>query len=155
MPDFEKPIRAIQAGQPEDDIVMTSTPKGTRGGTVFWTTGYMLTKHGRDKQAAVDFFSEMFRSEEFYRGAIGNWKIMPFNSAYTMMEDELLDWYPSLVERLQTGEAVALPNSGYMMAAELDVMREEITRLMKDEQTVQETMDNMTSRIEAKIAEME
>jgi ABC-type glycerol-3-phosphate transport system substrate-binding protein len=148
-------LRAIQAGQPEDDIKMVSTPKGTRGGTVFWSTGYMLTKYGLDKQACVDFFSEALRGETFYRGAVANWKLLPFNSAYTMVKDDLLPFFPDLISRLETGEAVAMPNSGYMMAAELNVMQEELTRLMDGKQTVQQTMDNMTKRIAEKIAEME
>jgi ABC-type glycerol-3-phosphate transport system substrate-binding protein len=148
-------LRAIQAGQPEDDLKMVSTPKGTRGGTVFWSTGYMLTKYGKDKQACVDFFSEALRSREFYAGAINNWKLLPFSSAYTTMEDQLLPFFPDLISRLESGEAVAIPNTGYMMAAELDVMREELTKLMDDEQTVQQTMDNMTDRITKKIEEME
>ena len=148
-------LRAIQAGQPEDDLRMVSTPKGTRGGTVFWSTGYMLTKYGQDKQACVDFFSEALRGEAFYKGAVANWKLLPFASAYTMVKDDLLPFFPTLISRLESGEAVAMPNSGYMMAAELDVMREELTKLMNGEQTVQQTMDNMTKRISEKIAEME
>lgn len=148
-------LRAIQAGQPEDDLRMVSTPKGTRGGTVFWSTGYMLTKYGKDKQACVDFFSEALRSRDFYKGAIANWKLLPFSSAYTMMKDDLLPFFPTLISRLESGEAIAIPNTGYMMAAELDVLREELTKLMDDEQTVQQTMDNMTKRIGEKIAAME
>jgi len=148
-------LRAIQAGQPEDDLRMVSTPKGTRGGTVFWSTGYMLTKYGKDKQACVDFFSEALRSRDFYKGAIANWKLLPFSSAYTMVKDDLLPFFPALISRLESGEAIAIPNTGYMMAAELDVLREELTKLMNDEQTVQQTMDNMTKRIGEKIAAME
>lgn len=148
-------LRAIQAGQPEDDIKMVATPKGSRGGTVFWSTGYMLTKYGKHKQAAVDFFSEVFRSREFYEGAIGDWKLIPFHSAYDMFEGELPSFYSDITARLKSGEAVPMPNSGYMMGAELDVMREEITKLMNGEQSVQKTMDNMTNRIEEKIKQME
>jgi hypothetical protein len=115
----------------------------------------MLTKYGKDKQACVDFFSEALRSRDFYKGAIANWKLLPFSSAYTMVKDDLLPFFPTLISRLESGEAIAIPNTGYMMAAELDVLREELTKLMDDEQTVQQTMDNMTKRIEEKIAAME
>jgi hypothetical protein len=115
----------------------------------------MLTKYGQDKQACVDFFSEALRGETFYKGAVANWKLLPFNSAYTMVKDDLLPFFPDLISRLETGEAVAMPNSGYMMAAELNVMQEELTKLMDGKQTVQQTMDNMTKRIAEKIAEME
>lgn len=147
-------LRAIQAGQPAKDIEMTSLPMGIRKATVFWSTGYMVLKHGKHKQEVVNFLAEALRSRFFYAGAIADWKLMPFKSAYKQMKHELLDFYPSLVSSLETGEAKPIPNSGYMMAAELDIMREELTRLMKDKQSVQETMDNMTKRIEEAIQEM-
>jgi hypothetical protein len=103
----------------------------------------------------VDFLSDALRGETFYKGAVANWKLLPFSSAYTMVKDDLLPFFPDLISRLESGEAVAMPNSGYMMAAELDVLREELTKLMNDEQTVQQTMDNMTKRISEKIAEMD
>ncbi len=148
-------LRAIQAGQPAEDIEMTSLPQGTRKATVFWSTGYMVLKHGDHKQEVINFLVEALRSRTFYAGAIADWKLMPFKSAYKQMKHELLDFYPPLIASLETGEAKPIPNSGYMMAAELDIMREELTRLMKDKQDVQETMDNMTKRIEEAIQKME
>lgn len=148
-------LRALQAGQPAEDVEMTSLPKGTKGGTVFWSGGYMIPKYGKYKEEVANFFTEAFMSRLFYAGAISDWMLMAFKSAYKEMKHELLDFYPQLVSSLETGEAKALPNSGYMMAAELDVMREEFTKLMKDKQSVQETMDNMTKRIDEAIQKME
>ncbi len=147
-------LRAIQAGQPAEDIEMTSLPMGTRKATVFWSTGYMVLKHGEHKQEVANFLVEALRSRAFYAGAIADWKLMPFKSAYTQMRHELLDFYPSLIASLETGEAKPMPNSGYMMAAELDIMREELTKLMKDKQSVPETMESMTNRIGEAIQEM-
>lgn len=148
-------LRAIQAGQPAEDIEMTSLPEGTGKGTVFWSTGYMILKYGEHKQEVANFLAEALRSRFFYAGAIADWKLMPFKSAYKQMKHELLDFYPPLISSLETGEAKPISNSGYMMAAELDVMREEFTKFMKGKQSVQETMDNMTRRIEEAIQKME
>ena len=147
-------LRAIQAGQPADDIEMTSLPKGIRKATVFWSTGYMILKYGKHKQEVANFLTEAFRSRFFYKGAIADWKLFPFKSAYKQMKHELLDFYPRLASSLETGEAQPIPNSGYMMAAELDIMREEFTRLMKGEQSIQETMDHLTKRIDEAIKKM-
>lgn len=147
-------LRAIQAGQPAEDIEMTSLPMGIRKATVFWSTGYMVLKHGKHKQEVVNFLAEALRSRFFYAGAIADWKLMPFKSAYKQMKHELLDFYPPLISSLETGEAKPMPNSGYMMAAELDIMREELTKLMRGKQDIWQTMDNMTDRITEAIQKM-
>jgi len=147
-------LRAIQAGQPADDIEMTSLPKGIRGGTVFWSTCAVVMRYGQHKQEAGNFLSEALRSRLAYKGYLDNWKIFPFKSAYKMLSHELLDFYPRLVSYLETGEAKPIPASGYIMGAELDVMREEFSKLMYGKQSVQETMDNLTRRIGEKIKEM-
>jgi ABC-type glycerol-3-phosphate transport system substrate-binding protein len=45
-------------------------PEGGAGGTVFWDTGSVLFKYGANKQAAVDFFTNLSKSEPVWEEAV-------------------------------------------------------------------------------------
>ena len=42
-------------------------PEGGVGGTVFWDTGAVLFKYGKNKQQAVEFFTALSTDERFWQ----------------------------------------------------------------------------------------
>ena len=45
-------------------------PEGGAGGTVFWDTGAVLFKYGKNKQQAVDFFTALSTDERIWQNSV-------------------------------------------------------------------------------------
>jgi multiple sugar transport system substrate-binding protein len=45
-------------------------PEGGAGGTVFWDTGAVLFKYGKNKEQAVDFFTALSTDERFWQESV-------------------------------------------------------------------------------------
>jgi len=112
-------LRAIQAGQPADDIRMTAFPKGDKVGTIFWSASALLPKYSKNKDAAIHFMVHcMYGYRGVYETNVNQWKITPFKSAIEALKknNEQPDWMPDLLPALDVTEPI--PCNPYFLNVE-------------------------------------
>jgi len=86
-------LRAIQAGQPEDDVKMVAFPKGTKAGTIFWTACAIIPTHSANKEAALHFMVKgLYDYDAVYDTVVNNWKIAPMKTALAALEEKGGRW---------------------------------------------------------------
>ena len=146
-------LRAVQAGVPEDDVLITTFPKGDLDNTLFWSGGIIIPKYSENKEGAVTFIKDCVLGEQSIRDIYNNYKIVPFKSAVKMLTDDgtMPSWAPPLIELLDVAQAI--PCNQYFLTVEQPAFKEEVEKMMLAGQTPQETLDNLKSRIEAGVAE--
>ncbi len=148
-------LRAIQAKQPEADVKMVGFPKGTRSSTLFWTLGAMIPKYSENKEAAVDFMLKgMLDPLAVEMSQPGNYKIVPFKSAQKKLQDsgKQTPWAPPLLALLDTSEPI--PSNQYFLTVEQPIYKEEIEKMILQNQSVDATLKNMKERIAKGVAEV-
>jgi len=138
-------LRAIQAGQPEDDLAMAAFPKGTKAGTIFWTACALIPTYSANKEAAVHFMVKgMYDYDAVYDTVVNDWKITPMKSALAALEEKgvLPEWAAPLL-------------NPYFLNVENPVIREELEKMFLEGQDIDTTLANLKSRIAEGVAEME
>ncbi|MGQ9584545.1 MAG: extracellular solute-binding protein [Anaerolineae bacterium] len=149
-------LRAIQAGQPADDIVMTAFPKGDRVGTIFWTAGALIPTYSANKEAALHFMIKgMYDYEAVYDTVVNDWKITPFRSAIKALEDKgvLPAWAPDLLPALDVTEPI--PCNPYFLNVENPLIKEELEKMFLQGQSLDDTLANLKTRITEGVKEMQ
>lgn len=149
-------LRAIQAGQPAEDIRMTAFPRGDRVGTIFWSASAILPKYSANKEAAIHFMIHgMYDYDAVYDSFVNNWKIMPFKSAVEALKknNALPDWAPDLLPALEVTEPI--PCNPYFLNVENPIIREELEKMFLQGQDLDTTLQNLKQRIAEGVAEME
>ncbi len=147
-------LRAIQAKQPEADVKMASFPKGKKSATTFWTLGMMIPKYSENKVAAVDFMLKgLLDPEAIEMSEVGNYKIVPFKSAQKRLQDggKLPTWAPPLLALLDASEPI--PSNQYFLTIEQPIYKEEIEKMLLQNQSVDVTLKNLKDRIAKGVAE--
>ncbi|NLE76000.1 MAG: extracellular solute-binding protein, partial [Chloroflexi bacterium] len=148
-------LRAIQAGQPEDDMKMVAFPQGSKTGTIFWTGGAVIPTYGENKEGALHFAVKgLFDPEAVKQSVVDNWKLVPFKSAVKGLEDEgvLPAWAPGLIATLDNTKPI--PFNAYFLNVEQPVMQEELEKMFLQGQSVDDTLAAMKKRIAEGVAEM-
>jgi multiple sugar transport system substrate-binding protein len=64
-------LRFTGSWQDPTTLRLAALPSGGAGGTVFWTTGAALLKHGSNKQAAADYMVALTHDERVWQSSIG------------------------------------------------------------------------------------
>lgn len=148
-------LRAIQAKQPEADVKMVGFPKGKRASTLFWTLGAMIPKYSENKEAAIDFMLKgMLDPLAVEMSQPGNYKIVPFKSAQKKLQDSGKQpaWAPPLIALLDTSEPI--PSNQYFLTVEQPIYKEEIEKMILQNQSVDATLKNMKERVAKGVAEV-
>jgi spermidine/putrescine-binding protein len=148
-------LRAVQAGVPEDDVVIASFPKGDLDNTLFWSGGILIPKYSQNIDGAVTFIKDCMLGEQSIRDIYNNFKIVPFKSAVKMLTDDgtMPDWAPPLIDLLDVAQAI--PSNQYFLTIEQPAFQEEAEKMMLAGQSAQETADNLKMRIAEGLAEVE
>jgi len=149
-------LRAVQAGQPEDDVKMVAFPKGTKAGTIFWTACALIPTHSANKEAAVHFIVKgLYDYDAVYDSVVNNWKITPFKSALAALEEKgvLPEWAAPLLPSLDAAKPI--PCNPYFLNVEDPVIQEEFGKMFLQGQDVDTTLANLKQRIAEGVAEME
>jgi ABC-type glycerol-3-phosphate transport system substrate-binding protein len=148
-------LRAIQAKQPEADVKMASFPKGKRSATTFWTLGVMIPKFSENKDAAVDFMIKgLLDPVAVEMSQVGNYKIVPHKSVQKKLQDagKLPTWAPPLLALLDNSEPI--PCNQYFLTVEQPIYKEEIEKMLLQNQSVDATLKNLKDRITKGVAEV-
>ncbi|MBI5305760.1 MAG: extracellular solute-binding protein [Chloroflexi bacterium] len=148
-------LRAIQAKQPEADVKMVGFPKGKRSSTLFWTLGAMIPKYSENKEAAIDFMLKgLLDPLAVEMSQPGNYKIVPFKSAQKKLQDSGKQpaWAPPLLALLDTSEPI--PSNQYFLTVEQPIYKEEIEKMILQNQSVDVTLKNMKERTAKGVAEV-
>lgn len=75
--------------------------KGGAGSTVFWDTGAVLFKYGKNKEKAAEYMKGLTYSEQLWKDSIGGTsaghpgQLPPYKSLYEKWNKEKPDWYTS------------------------------------------------------------
>lgn len=149
-------LRAIQAGQPAEDIKMTAFPKGDRVGTIFWTAGALIPTYSANKETALHFMIHgMYDYDAVYDTVVNDWKITPFKSAMKALEDKgaLPAWAPDLLPALDVTEPI--PCNPYFLNVENPVIKEELEKMFLQGQSLDDTLANLKTRILQGVKEMQ
>lgn len=150
-------LRAIQAGQPKEDIQMSSFPKVNYPNTVFWTAGLCIPKYGKNKEALVDFIVEAMLEDPKTREwtVVGDWKIMAYDSIIRDLRNKgiLPDWAPPLVESLKTAQPI--PMNGLWLGVENPAYKTEVEKMLLQDQPLEATQQNISDKIHKGLKEMQ
>jgi ABC-type glycerol-3-phosphate transport system substrate-binding protein len=138
-------LRAIQAGQPADDIAMSANPQGTKSGTLFWNADVIIPSFSANKEEAGRFMNEALLSDFTVEKSYENWKIVPYKSIYEKRKGTLPDWVAPLLEPLSTGAPI--PMNPYYLGFELPIYKEEVEKMILQGQSPEDTQKNLASRI--------
>jgi ABC-type glycerol-3-phosphate transport system substrate-binding protein len=146
-------LRATQAGVPEDDVAISSFPAGDNENTLFWSGGIMIPTYSENKEGAVQFISECILGEQSIRDIFNNFKIVPFKSAVKMLTDDgtMPDWAPPLIALLDVAQAI--PSNTLYLTIEQPIFQEEIEKMMLTDQTPEQTLENIKTRIQEMMEE--
>jgi len=149
-------LRALQAGQPEWDVMMAPYPKGKRVNTVFWTAGAIIPKHSANKEEAVRFMLEgLLDWATVVDSTIGDYKIVPFKSLNEKLEKwgMMPSWAPPLLETLEVAKPI--PCNPYFLSIEQPIFKEEIEKMMYKDVSPEETLESLKTRIMEALKEAE
>ncbi len=138
-------LRAIQAGQPAEDIMMTGNPRSTQPGTLFWNADIVMPKFSANKEEAGRFMNEALLSDFAVEKSYANWKVLPYKSINERYQASLPEWAQSLVATLSTGAPI--PMNPYYLGFELPIYKEEVERMILQDQSPADTKSNLDSRI--------
>jgi multiple sugar transport system substrate-binding protein len=146
-------LRAIQAGQPEEDIGMAANPKAKISGTVFWNADAVIPKHASNKEEAGRFMNEALLDEFTVEKSYGNWKIVPYKSINEKFLPRMPAWAKPLVATLETGSPI--PMNPYWLGFEQPIFKEEVEKMLLQNQSVSDTQANIARRIKEKFREFQ
>jgi len=149
-------LRAAQAGVPEDDLKIAGFPKGDYQNTIFWSGGAVIPTYSENKEEAVRFMLEGLLGDKGVRYSyLDNYKIVPFKSISQKFEEEgvLPDWAPPLLESLDTAQPI--PSNPYFLTIEQPAFMEESEKMMLQGQSPEDTVANLSQRIQDGLAEAE
>jgi len=144
-------LRAIQAGQPADDIAMSANPKGKHSGTLFWHADVVIPKFSANKEEAGRFLNDALLSDFTVQKSLDNWKIAPFKKVNERNESKLPAWAKPLVAEL--GSGTPIPMNPYWLGFEQPVFKEEVEKMILKGQSTMDTQKNLTARIREKFKE--
>jgi len=142
-------LRAIQAGQPKDDIAMVSNPKGTKAGTLFWNADVIIPKFSSNKEEAGRFMNEALLSDFTVQKTYENWKLMPYKTINEKLQSTLPDWAKPLIAELSSGQP--LPMNPYFLGFEQPVFKEEAEKMILQGQSPEQTQKNLSSRFKSSL----
>jgi multiple sugar transport system substrate-binding protein len=142
-------LRAIQAGQPKDDILMVSNPKSTKPGTLFWNADVIIPKYSSNKEEAGRFMNEALLSDFTVQKTYENWKLLPYKSINEKHQSTLPDWAKPLVAELSSGQP--LPMNPYFLGFEQPVFKEEVEKMILQNQSAEQTQKNLSSRFKSSL----
>jgi len=140
-------LRAIQAGQPKDDIVMSANPKSKQAGTLFWNADVIIPKYSPNKEEAGRFMNEALLADFTVEKTYDNWKILPYKSINEKYQSRLPDWAKPLVAQISTGAPI--PMNPYWLNFEQPIFKEEAEKMILQGQSTADTQKNIASRIKA------
>ncbi len=144
-------LRAIQAGQPADDIVMTANPKGRKAGTLFWNADVVIPKYSSNKEEAGQFMNEALLADFTVEKSFENWKVVPYRSVIERNASKLPSWAQPLLAELSSGEPI--PMNPYWLSFEQPIYKEEVEKMILRGQSTSDTQRNISSRIKAALNE--
>lgn len=117
---FNAPLRMAANWPDPSKLSMAGLPKfaGSDGGTIFWTTGSCLFKHGKNKEKAAEYVRELTYDTQIWQDSIAGTptahpgQLPPYQSLYANWDADRPDWMPDFVGliREQFGEARAITN---------------------------------------------
>lgn len=97
--------------------------KGGKGSTVFWDTGAVLFKYGKNKEKAAEYMRALTYNEQLWKDSIGGTsaghpgQLPPYKSLYEKWNTEKPEWYTSQawVSTVfgQLPNAKAIPNNPF------------------------------------------
>ena len=148
-------LRATQAGVPEDDVLITSFPKGDLDNTLFWSGGIMVPTYSENKEGAVTFIKDCILGEQSIRDIYNNFKIVPFKSAVKLLTDDgtMPEWAPPLISLLDVAQAI--PSNTYYLTIEQPAFQEEVEKMLLADQSPEDTLANLKQRIEEGLADVQ
>ena len=115
---FNAPLRFAQTGGFGDQLQLAALPRfgGGEGGTVFWTTGCCLFKHGQNKDQAAEYVRALTYSRQLWQDSIVGTPIAhpghlpPYRSIYTEWDAQQPGWMqpfvPLVREQLDAARAI-------------------------------------------------
>ncbi len=99
------------------------SPKGTKGSTVFWTTGCCLFTYGQNKEKAAEYMQKLTYSPQIWKDSVAGsasghpGQLPPYKSVYAAWEKEKSDWFVKEkwvpLVRGQLDVAKAIPNHSF------------------------------------------
>lgn len=117
---FNAPLRMAANWSDPSQLKMAGLPKfaGGNGGTIFWTTGSCLFKHGKNKEAAAEYIRELTYDPQIWQDSISGTEtahpgqLPPYQSLYAEWDANPPEWMPDFVGliREQFGQARAITN---------------------------------------------
>jgi ABC-type glycerol-3-phosphate transport system substrate-binding protein len=146
-------LRAVQAGVPEDDIMVAPFPSGDYDNTLFWSGGILIPKHSANIEGAVTFIKDCVMGEQSIRDIYNNYKIVPFKSAVNMLNSDgtMPEWAPPLIELLDVAQAI--PCNQYFLTIEQPAFQEEVEKMFLAGQSPEDTLAALKQRIEEGLAD--
>lgn len=145
-------LRAVQAGQPANDIFMAPNPRGRHSGTIFWTAGAIVPKHSPNKEEAARFMVEGLLDLFTVQKTFENYKIVPYHSIIAKMRDNVPAWAPPLLGTLSSAQPI--PMNPYWLGIEQPIFKEEIEKMLLQNQSLQATRTAMATRIKEKLKDV-
>lgn len=117
------PVRFAGSWGNPDQLVLAPLPttQGGAGGTVFWSTGAALFRHGYNKETAGGYMHHMATDERMWQTSLGKdaeqvGQIPPFLSTYEQWDSEqpdwLVDWADFLREQAENARAIQTTTFG-------------------------------------------
>ena len=149
-------LRAIQANVPEDDVLMTSFPKGDYENTIFWTGGAIIPKYSSNIPGAITFLKEILHTQPMIDiSYLENYKVVPFESVAQnyIAEDKLPTWAPGLIGLLEVAQPI--PSNEYYLSFEQPILGEEVEKMLLLGQSPEETQENIVRRFKEELARMQ
>jgi ABC-type glycerol-3-phosphate transport system substrate-binding protein len=146
-------LRALQAGVPEDDVVIAPFPSGDFDNTLFWSGGIIVPTYSENKEGAVTFIRDCILGEQSIRDIYNNYKIVPFKSAVQMLTDDgtMPTWAPPLIGLLDVAQAI--PSNPFFLTVEQPAFEVEVEKMLLAGQSPEDTIANLKVAIEAGLAE--
>ena len=118
---FNAPLRMAANWPDPTKLQMGGLPKfsGSDGGTIFWTTGACLFKHGQNKEESAEYLTELTYDSQIWQDSIAGTptahpgQLPPYNSIYDEWDANPPDWMPDFVGliREQFPQARAITNN--------------------------------------------
>ena len=117
---FNAPLRMAANWPDPSKLAMGGLPKfsGSDGGTIFWTTGSCLFKHGQNKEKAAEYIRDLTYDAQIWQDSIAGTptahpgQLPPYTSLYNEWDANPPEWMPDFVGliREQFGQARAITN---------------------------------------------
>jgi lactose/L-arabinose transport system substrate-binding protein len=146
-------LRAIQAKQPEEDMAMSANPKAKISGTLFWNADVVIPKYSNNKEEAGRFMNEALLSEFTVEKSYDNWKVLPYKSINEKFLPKMPAWAKPLIGTLETGSPI--PMNPYWLGFEQPIFKEEVEKMILQNQGVADTQANIATRIKEKYKEFQ